>query len=177
MKNVCFGHLDLEIRICFEFGASKFEFKIYMDLNYVKKLREDTGLSVMECKKAIEEADGDFEKAKTILKEKERVLAAKKTAAETKEGLIEAYIHSNGKIGVLLELSCQTDFVARNGDFKKLARDLAMQIAACDPADPETLLSQPFIKDASRTVGDLLQENIAKTGENIKVVRFSRFHI
>lgn len=149
----------------------------FMDINNVKKLREDTGLSVMECKKAVEEAAGDFEKAMAILKAKESVLAAKKTGVETREGLVEAYIHSNGKIGVLLELSCQTDFVARNSDFKKLARDLAMQIAACDPADLETLLSQPFIKDASKTVGDLLQESIAKTGENIKVGRFSRFHI
>ncbi len=148
-----------------------------MDLNHVKKLREDTGLSVMECRKAIEEADGDFEKAMVILKGKEKVLAAKRTEAETKEGLVEAYIHSNGKLGVLLELSCQTDFVARNSDFKKLARDLAMQIAACEPADLETLLSQPFVKDVSKTVGDLLQENIAKIGENIKVGRFSRFQI
>jgi elongation factor Ts len=131
----------------------------------------------MECKRAIEEAGGDFEKAMAILKEKERVLAAKRTSAETKEGLVEAYIHGNGKIGVLLELTCQTDFVARNDDFKRLARDLAMQIAACDPGDLEALVSQPFIKDSSKTVGDLLRENIAKTGENIKIGRFSRFQI
>ncbi|MBI4812153.1 translation elongation factor Ts [Candidatus Falkowbacteria bacterium] len=148
-----------------------------MDLNHVKKLREDTGLSVMECKKAIEAAGGDFKKAMEILKEKERVLADKKTGAETHEGLVEAYIHSNGKIGVLVELCCQTDFVARNDDFKKLTRDIAMQIAACDPGDSDALMAQPFIKDISKTVGELLQESIARTGENIKVGRFSRFKI
>lgn len=148
-----------------------------MNIDQIKQLREKTGISVAECKKALEEAGGDEMKALEILKEKSQSVAMKKAEAETKEGLIEAYIHSNGKIGVLVELNCQTDFVARNPDFKSLAKDLAMQVAATESVDVPSLLAEPFIKDPSRTVGSLINEHIAKLGENIKINKFARYQI
>jgi len=148
-----------------------------MNIDLIKQLREKTGISIAECKKALEEAGGDMEKAMNVLRERSVAMAGKKAGAEAKEGLIEAYIHSNGKIGVILELNCQTDFVAINPEFKGLARDLAMHIAASDPENVDELMAQPFIKDPSKTVQDLANELIAKLGENVKVRRFSRFQI
>ena len=148
-----------------------------MKINQIKQLRDKTGFSIIECRRALEKANGDEEKAIEILKKQGRNLAAKKSGEETKEGLIESYLHVNGKIGVLIEIHCQTDFVAKNQEFKNLAHDLAMQIAANDPSDLKALLSQPFIKDPSRTIGDLIDEHIAKLGENIKVNRFVRYQI
>lgn len=148
-----------------------------MSIDLIKQLREKTGISVAECKKALEGAGGDEMKALEILKEKSQSVTMKKAEAETKEGLIEAYIHSNGKIGVLVELNCQTDFVARNPDFKSLAKDLAMQVAATESVDVPSLLAEPFIKDPSRTVGSLINEHIAKLGENIKINKFARYQI
>jgi elongation factor Ts len=148
-----------------------------MNIDLIKKLREETGLSVAECKKALEEAGGDEGKAREILKEKSAAVAEKKSQAEVKEGLIWAYVHNNGKIGVLLELGCQTDFVARNEEFRSLANDLAMHIAAMNPASEEELLVQPFIKDPSKTIDAVLKEKIAKIGENIRVNKFIRFSI
>ena len=148
-----------------------------MNIDLIKKLREETGLSVAECKKALEEAGGDEGKAREILKEKSAAVAEKKSQAEVKEGLIWAYVHNNGKIGVLLELGCQTDFVARNEEFRSLANDLAMHIAAMNPASEEELLVQPFIKDPSKNIDAVLKEKIAKIGENIRVNKFIRFSI
>lgn len=148
-----------------------------MNIEQIKQLREQTGISIAECKKALESAGGDLEKALAVLQEKSQAMAMKKAAAEAKEGLIEAYIHNNGKIGAILELNCQTDFVARNEDFKSLAKNLVMQIAATDPEDVETLLVQPFIKDPSKAVADLINEHIAKLGENIKVSGFARYQV
>jgi elongation factor Ts len=148
-----------------------------MSINLIKKLREQTGLSIAECKKALEAAEGDLEKATEALREKSKEMADKKAAVETKEGIIHAYVHSNGKIGVMIELNCQTDFVARNHDFKNLANDLAMQIAALDPPDLETLLSQNFVKEPSKTIADIVSEAIARIGENIKIARFVRYQI
>lgn len=148
-----------------------------MDINTIKQLREQTGLSIAECKKALEAAEGDLEKAMEVLRGKSKEMADKKAETETKEGIIHAYVHSNGKIGVMIELDCQTDFVARNQDFKNLANDLAMQIAALDPPDLETLLSQNFVKDSPKTIADVISEAIAKIGENIKIGRFVRFQI
>jgi elongation factor Ts len=143
----------------------------------IKQLRQKTGFSIMECKRALEEAEGDEDKALKILEKKGGEKAIKKSQRETKEGLIEAYIHNTGKIGVILELNCETDFVARNSQFKELAHDLAMHIAAMDPQDLEELLSQPFIKDEQKTIEELVNEAIAKLGENIKIRKFVRLEV
>ena len=158
----------------------------------IKRLREETGAGVMDAKRALEEADGDMAKAKAILKERGIAAAAKKSERATNQGLVEAYIHAGGRIGVLVEVNCETDFVAKTQNFQQLARDIAMQVAAMQPlvvdigqrtpdmegSDEEVaLLAQPFIRDGSRTIGDLVKEAIATTGENIRVARFSRFEL
>ncbi len=143
----------------------------------IKQLRQKTGMSVMECKNALEQAEGDEKKAMEILSKKGAEKAIKKSAREAKQGLIESYIHSNAKIGVLLELNCETDFVARNEEFKTLAHDLAMHIAALEPKNKKELLEQPFIKDESKTIKDLISEAVAKLGENIQVGDFTRLEI
>ena len=143
----------------------------------IKEFREKTGFSIMGCKKALEEAEGDEKKAMEILEKKGAQKALDKSERETKQGLIEPYIHSNGNVGVLLELNCETDFVARNEDFKNLAHDLAMHIAAMDPSDEKELLEQPFIKDVEKTINDLIKELIAKLGENIRIGKFARLSI
>ena len=146
-------------------------------IDKIKQLREQTGISIAECKKALEKTNGDMEKAMEALRERSRELVDKKAGAETKEGIIESYIHSNSKIGALVELNCQTDFVALNQDFRALAKDLAMQIAAIEVESVEDLLVQPFIKDSSKTIQDLINASIAKLGENIKISKFVRFAI
>jgi elongation factor Ts len=148
-----------------------------MNIDLVKQLREKTGISIAECKKALESASGDMGKALEVLKERSLAIADKKSGAEVGEGIIEAYIHGNAKIGALLELNCQTDFVARSPEFKGLARDLAIHIAAASPEDINSLLVQPFIKDPSRKIQDLITEHIAKIGENIKVSRFTLYQL
>jgi elongation factor Ts len=193
-----------------------------MDINIVKQLREETGASVMECNNALDESKGDLEKAKEILKRKGQATALKKSSRETKSGLIESYIHASGKVGVLLDLRCETDFVAKNDLFKELSHEICLQIAAMSPefvsedeiseefknkekeiskeemkdsGKPEKiveqiiegklkkrfselcLLNQAYIKDPNQTISDLIKGYISKTGENIKVLRFSRFEI
>ncbi|MBU1289972.1 translation elongation factor Ts [Patescibacteria group bacterium] len=148
-----------------------------ISMEQIKQLREETNVSVMECKNALEEAGGDMKKALEILKEKGKAKALKKAGREAKQGLVEAYIHNNGKIGVVLELNCETDFVARNEDFKALAHDIAMHIAAIAPKDKEELLQQPFIKDEKQKIEDLINGAIAKLGENIRIGEFSRLEI
>jgi elongation factor Ts len=188
----------------------------------IKKLREVTQISLAECKNALIEADGDFEKAIEILRKKGAIKARQKEARAVSAGIIEAYVHPGGRVGVLLELRCETDFVARNEQFKILAHDIAMQIAAMNPiwvkaedippevlqkereiweeslglsGKPENirekiiegkkqsyykevcLLNQPFIKDESITIKELIDNAISKIGENIQVIRFARFEI
>ncbi len=188
----------------------------------VQQLRVQTGISMMECKKSLEEAKGDIKKAIEILRTKGELKAAAKAKRSTKEGLIESYIHSNGKIGVLLKICSETDFVAKSKEFKELAHNLAMHIAAMDPQylSPEdipkeflmgerkiyreqfsdsgkpqkiidqivegkikkyseeiSLLTQPFVKNPDKTVQDIINEYIAKLGENIKVEKFVRYQI
>jgi elongation factor Ts len=187
----------------------------------VKELREKTGVGFMECKSALQEAKGDLEAAITILRKRGQTSAAKKSGRETKDGLIGSYIH-NGKIGVMVEVNCESDFVARNPEFQTLVHDIAMQIAASDPrfirkeavtedvlasereiyreraratGKPENvldkivegmlskyyseacLLEQPFVKDVSVTVKDLIAAHIQKIGENIQVRRFVRYEL
>ncbi len=188
----------------------------------VKELRARTGAGVIDCKNALAEARGDLEKAQQLLRAKGLAAAARKSGRIAKEGLVTSYIHGEGRLGVLVEINCETDFVARTEDFKILAREVALQVAASDPryvsrqdvpedvaaseraaylakaradgkngadADAEAqqqmekfyeascLLDQPFIRDERRSVGDLIKEVIAKTGENIQVRRFARFRL
>jgi elongation factor Ts len=160
----------------------------------IKDLREKTGAGVMDCKKALLEAEGNLEKAIEILNQRGIALARKKAERVADQGVIEAYVHPGGRIGVLVEVNCETDFVARTEEFKELAHNLALQIAAMCPQfispediaqetetdeDAETtcLLLQPYIKDPEKTVQDIVTETIAKVGENIKVRRFIRFEL
>ena len=146
-------------------------------LDQLKKLREATHISIVECKKALEEAGGNMEKARALLKEWGKEVAEKKQIREVGEGVVEAYLHSTGKLGVLVDVRCETDFVARSPEFKALCHELALQIASMNPQNIQELLAQPYVKDPSRQVQDMLNEYIARLGENIAVKHFSRFEI
>lgn len=146
------------------------------DLGLLKKLREETSISVSECRQALEDAHGDYNKALEILRSKAEEKAAKKADRETGQGVIETYVHG-GKIGVMLMILCETDFVARTDEFKHLAHEIAMQIAAMNPENVEALLKQEFIKDPSKTIEQMVKEAIHKTGENIVVKQFIRYQI
>lgn len=146
------------------------------NINQIKQLREETGLSISECKRALEEAKGDFEKAKKILKHWGKKFAEKKEEKETGEGLIESYIHSNKRIGAMVELGCETDFVAHSEEFQKLAHELCLQIVAISPEEIP-LLEQFWIRDETKTIKDLVDEYVAKLGENIVVKKFVRYEI
>ena len=141
----------------------------------VKKLRDKTGAGIMDARRALTEADGDFEKAKEIIKAKGAEVVVKKAERQTSQGLIETYVHAGGKVGSMIYLACETDFVAKTQEFKNLAKELAMQVAAMNPQDPEELLEQEYIRDPSKKVKELVDEVIAKTGENIQVKKIARF--
>lgn len=143
----------------------------------VKKLRDKTGASMMECKKALVAGKGDEQMALSILKEKGQLIAIKKSERSAGDGVIEAYIHSNKKMGVLLELKCETDFVARNNEFKELAHEIAIHIAGMDSEDGKSLLKELYVKNPEITIKDLIDEKIAKLGENIKIGKFVRFEL
>ncbi len=142
----------------------------------VQKLREATGAGVMECKKALTDAGGDFDAAIKLIHERGLVKVEKRQGRETGAGLIESYTH-NERIGVLIDVRAETDFVVRSEPFRMLTHELAMQIAALAPADVPELLKQPYIKDESKTVDDIVKEVIAKVGENIRVNAFSRLEV
>jgi len=158
----------------------------------VKELRELTGAGMLDCKRSLEEAGGDFDKAKDILRKKGIALATKKAERATAEGLVQTYLHHDGRLGALVEINCETDFVARTEDFSKLAQDIALQVAATNPtylasddipqgtegdAKQLCLLLQPFVRDESMTVADMVRETVRKTGENIRIRRFARFEL
>ncbi len=192
------------------------------NIDQIKRLREETGVSVVECKKALSKANGDLEKAKELLRTWGKDFAAKKVEREAKQGIITSYVHPNLKIGVLLDIRCESDFVAKSDNFKKLSHEVCMQIAAMKPlylkeedipeeilsgekkiyqeqfedsGKPQkiinniiegklkkyreeiSLLSQPWIKDDTKTIKDLIAEYIAKTGENIEIKKFTRYEI
>ncbi len=147
-----------------------------VSIDQIKKLREETGVSIVECKKALKEAGGDFEKAKEILKKWGGSFAEKKSDRETKVGIIDSYIHPNKKVGSLIELCCESDFVAKSQDFQNLAHEICLQIAAIDPEEI-SLLEQSWIKDESKTIKDLIGEYIAKLGENIIIKKSVRYQI
>ncbi|OGN27884.1 MAG: hypothetical protein A3A33_04585 [Candidatus Yanofskybacteria bacterium RIFCSPLOWO2_01_FULL_49_25] len=134
-------------------------------------------MSLNDIRKALDEAGGNKEKALEILRTRGATIAEKKSSRSTQEGIIEAYVHSTKKIAVLVEMLCETDFVARNPLFSELAHELALHIAAMDPADVEALMDQPFIKDQTVAVRDVVTGYVAKLGENIKVGTFTRLQI
>lgn len=156
----------------------------------IKELREKTGAGIMDCKRAIEDATGDLARAEQLLKERGLAKAAKKMDREANQGIVDSYIHAGGRIGAMVEVNCETDFVARNDEFRALVHDIAMQVAAMNPSrisgdEPSAdgaegdvpLLDQPFIRDNSKTIRDLVTAGIAKLGENIVVRRFARFEL
>ena len=155
----------------------------------VRTLREQTGAGVMECKVALVDSDGNLEKAAEALRNKGLAQVAKRSGRDTTEGIIEAYVHTGGRVGAIVELGCETDFVARTDAFRDLAHDIAMQVAAMAPAYVDekemeegdarpvaqvSLLQQPFSKSSGSSVGDVVQELAAKVGENVRVLRFTR---
>lgn len=143
-------------------------------LDDLKKLRAEMSAGVSDCRQALEDAGGDFGKAKKLLTERGLEKAAKKEGKETSQGIVESYIHAGGKVGVLVELRCETDFVARTDEFKHLAHELCLQVAAMNPKDVKSLLKGEYIRDASQTIEQLVKATIAKLGENITVARFTR---
>jgi len=170
-----------------------------ISVDEIRELREVTSCGIIECKKALEEAGGDFNKAKEILRQRGLEIAAKKSSRAANQGRVESYIHLGSKIGVLLEVNCETDFVANSEEFIRFTKDIAMHIAACAPKfikkddvpadvlsgqpDPGTfikencLMEQPFVRDVGMTIQDYLNTLIAKIGENIFINRFTRYKI
>lgn len=146
-----------------------------IDPKDVQRLRSESGAGVMDCKRALEETSGDFAKALALLKERGVQSMAKRSDREAKEGLVASYIHSNGRIGALVELASETDFVSRGDEFQKLAQEIAMQVAAMNPASVDELLDQPYIRDGSKTIKDLVTTVAASTKENVHVRRIQRF--
>jgi elongation factor Ts len=164
---------------------------VVASMDSIKRLREDTGAGIMDCKRALEDANGDLEKARGILRERGIARAEGRAGRQAGQGVIHSYVHG-GRVGALVEVNCETDFVARTDDFQQLVHEIAMQVASMNPrvvsredlpegdaADPKevALLEQPYIRDNHRTIRDLVQETIAKTGENIRVNRFVRFEL
>jgi elongation factor Ts len=151
------------------------DLKKRIDPKEVQRLRTETNAGVMDCKRALEDASGDYEKAKALLKQRGLEKVAKKSDREANEGVVASYIHSGGRIGALVELSSETDFVSRGDEFQKLALEVAMQVAAMDPKTVDELLAQAYIRDASKTIRDLVTALAASVGENVQVRRFQRF--
>ncbi|MFC1631738.1 translation elongation factor Ts [Candidatus Omnitrophota bacterium] len=173
---------------------------VKIDAKQIQKLREQTNAGVMDCKQALEKASGDFTQAVQFLREKGIALAAKKAHRQVREGRITAYVHSNHKIGVLVEVNCETDFVSRCAEFQQFSKDVAMQIAALNPTylkkedvpkdvakeqkarledfyKQSCLMEQSFVKDQSKSISDYLAEIVGKIGENILISRFTRFEL
>lgn len=142
----------------------------------VQKLREATGAGIMDCKRALVDAGGDIEKAKALIMERGLVKAEKKADRATGAGILESYMHNN-RVGVMLDLRCETDFVVRSEPFRTLAHELAMQIAAMNPADNVALLAQPYVREPALTVESYIKSVVAKVGENIRVERFCRYEL
>ena len=148
-----------------------------VDIVLLKKLRNESQVSLADCRKALEESNGDYQKASGWLKAHGIEKAEKKADRQTSQGLIDCYIHQNGRIGSLVSVLCETDFVAKTSEFKSLAHEIAMQVASMNPKDVDSLLKQEYIRDSSKTIEGLVKETIAKLGENIVVKEFKRFEI
>lgn len=148
-----------------------------IDLELLKKIREETQASIADVRKSLEESGGNHEKALEWLRKHGIEKAEKKSARKTSQGIIESYIHQNNRIGAIIEILCETDFVARTSEFKDLAHEVAMQVAAMNPKDVDTLLKQEYIRDGSRKIEDIIKEHITKLGENIVVKKFQRLEV
>ncbi len=148
-----------------------------IDPKDVQRLRSESGAGVMDCKRALEETGGDYAKALALIKERGIQSVAKKSERDAKEGVIASYVHSNRRVGALVELASETDFVSRGEDFQKLAQEIAMQVAAMQPASVDELLEQPYIRDASKKIKDLVTDVAASTKENVHVRRIQRFEL
>ncbi len=146
-------------------------------MDTIKALREETGVSIMKCKQALTEAAGDMDAARELIRGLSAKAAAKKADRELDAGIIQSYIHPNNTIGVLVNLACETDYVARNEDFIALANDIAMHIAAMMPESVSDLVEQSYVKDPETTIGKLLEEATLKIGERIEVAEFTRYAI
>ena len=150
---------------------------VKVSLEDLKKLRSETQASVSDCRKALEESGGDYKKALKWLKKRGIEKAEKKAGRQTQQGLIDSYIHQNGKVAAMVELLCETDFVARTGEFRNLAHEISMQVAAMNPKNVDALLKQEYIRDSSKTIESLVKMAIGKLGENITIKQFQRFAI
>jgi len=139
----------------------------------IKKLRELTGAGIADCREALEESKGDMTKATEMLRKKGIERAAKKADRQVKAGMIFPYVHHTGRLGAMVGLACETDFVAKTDDFQKLGKELALHIAAAQPANVEELLEQEYVRDSSKKIAELIKEVIGKLGENIQVLEFS----
>ncbi len=148
-----------------------------IDANTIKKLKEETGAGIMDAKNALADAQGDYEKAKTELVKKGLAKAEKKGERQTKDGLVHSYIHAGGKVGSMVLVACETDFVAKTADFKTLCHEIALQVATEEYATVEELLASEYVRDPSKTIQDLVKETIAKLGENIVVSEIARFSV
>ncbi len=148
-----------------------------VDIKLIKELREMTQAGVLACREALQDSGGDIKKAVELLRKQGITKAAGKAGRPAHEGIVESYIHVNGKVGAIVELHCETDFVAKNPAFKNLAHEIAMQVASMDPESVDVLLKEQYIRDTSRTIDDLVKEHNAKFGEHIEVERFIRFSI
>lgn len=145
-------------------------------VSLIQKLRDESGAGVMDCKRALDEAGGDFEKAMQLIRERGLAKAGKRADRETGAGLVISYVH-NERIGAILDVRAETDFVVRSEPFRELAKELVMHIAAAGPETVEELIEQPYIKDESRKIGDLISDVIARVGENVRVNKFYRIAI
>lgn len=143
-------------------------------IDQIKQLREETGAGVMDARRALEESQGDMNKAKEWIKKKGLARAEKKANRETGAEYVFAYVHHNGRMGALLKLACETDFVAKNDKFQALGKELVMQVASMAPTDVAEFLQQPYLKDTSKTIEELVKETAGVIGENIKVIEFAR---
>ena len=148
-----------------------------IDVSLIRKLKEETGAPVIRVKKVLEEQGGDEKKDFEILRKEGFEKASKREGRETSQGLVESYIHHSGKVASLVELFCETDFVARNELFRELAHNLALQVASMGAKGSQDLLEQEYIKDPTKKIGDLVKEVVAKTGENIRVGRVFRIEL
>ena len=146
-----------------------------IDSKDVQRLRSESGAGVMDCKRALEETGGDYAKALALIKERGIQSVAKKSERSAKEGVIASYVHANNRVGALVELASETDFVARGEEFQKLAKEIAMQVVAMEPATVDELLEQPYIRDSSKKIKDLVTDVAATTKENVHVRRIQRF--
>lgn len=148
-----------------------------IDVEKLKQLREETGAGILEIKSMLDETGGDFDKAKEELIKKAASKAAKKSDRVAKDGLVYSYIHNGGKVGSLVLVGCETDFVAKTDDFKKLCQEISMQVCTEDFDDVEKLLDSEYIRDTSKKIQDLVNETSAKTGEKIEIVKFTKFFV